>query len=244
MRVRTYAPALFVFIEVALVACAADITSVMTATPTSSEIPGLIDCAETTSLPDGWSILPTFEPSYPCELENVSNRVDFCMVHASPELSYPCHQEESVQETVIGKGSRTWLIQREYRMAGGCWSGVSSEVRSLRTCDVDSGASDTIVEGLGASPLLSPDGDWFVFDALASKHDVRIHLFLVRTDGTDLTQLDTRPFPHQVVGARDFRWMEDSAWLEVSLWDGTGDGWHDYRIRTDGSGDYERLPAP
>jgi hypothetical protein len=66
---------------------------------------------------------------------------------------------------------------------------------------------------------------------------------LTFSDGTDLIQLDTRPFPQdQVVGAQILQWSEDGEWLEVSLWDGHEGSYHRYRIRPNGSGEFEVLP--
>lgn len=227
-------------ITMTLAACAAPTTAVaITASPTAA---ALIDCAETTPLPEGWSILPTFEPSYPCELENVSNHVDFCMVHASPELSYPCSRDESVQETIIGEGSQTRLIQRDYHYSGGCWSGVTSDVRSLRVCDAASGESTILVENVRGTLLPSPDGLWFAFVLWEAGSYGYAHIYRVRSDGTDLIKLDTQPFPQAQAGASILRWTEDGEWLAVSLWDGTANGWYGYRLRIDGSGAFETLP--
>jgi len=126
----------------------------------------LIACDVMTPVPNRGSILPAFTPAYACELENVARRVDFCMIHAGPELSYPCSQTESVQEHAMGQGSQTLLLR-----------------------------------------------------------------------------LDSQPFPQaRVVGAGLLGWSEDGEWLDVSLWDGSEDGFHRYRLRTDGSGQFERLP--
>ncbi|NBD36315.1 MAG: hypothetical protein GVY30_10020, partial [Chloroflexi bacterium] len=69
--------------------------------PTLEATATLISCDERTPVANRGSILPEFTPAYPCELENVQRHVDFCMVHASPTLSYPCSQTESVAERVI-----------------------------------------------------------------------------------------------------------------------------------------------
>jgi hypothetical protein len=196
-------------------------------------------CSEA-PIPDS-SILPPFTPSHACELENISADTSCQDGYYSTMMPRVCGASESVREVVIGKGSHTQLIQRDYHYFGGCWDGITSDVRSLRICDTDSGESTTLKEHIRGDPLPSPDGTWFVFNALASTHDVSIHLFRVRADGTDLTQLDTQPFPHRVVGAQDYRWSEGNAWLEVSLWDGTENGWRNYRLRTDGSGAYVAL---
>ncbi len=207
----------------------------------------LIDCAEMTPVPDRGSILATFTPSYPCELENVSKHVDFCMMHASPELAYPCSQTESVEETVMGEGASTLLIQHDYHFSAGCWHGINSDTRSLRVCDRESGESTIFAQDVLGDPILSPDGNWFAFVAAEPGSDrFKSHLFCARSDGTDLVQLDTQPFPqHQSVGIQILRWSEDGKWLEVQVWDGREGGYHGYRIRSDGSGELETFsPQP
>jgi hypothetical protein len=216
--------------------------------PPASPIPdataALISCDEMTPVADHGSILPEFTPAYPCELENVERHVDFCMVHASPTLSYPCSQTESVAEQVIGAGEQTQLIQRDEHVSAGCWHGASSDTRALRRCDTASGASVTLAEDVLGVPISSPDEAWFAFVA-AEPGSYRLgpHLFRVRVDGAELLQLDTQPFPQeQVVGAHIVGWSEDGEWLEISLWDGRANGYHRYRLRTDGSGQFEVLP--
>jgi hypothetical protein len=204
----------------------------------------LIACDDVTPVPDRGSILPTFTPSYPCELENVSKHVDFCMVRGRSDFSYPCSQTESIQEITLGEGSQTVLIQRDYHFSSGCWHGVNSNVRSLRVCDSQSGESTTLAEDVACDAIASPDRAGFAFVAAEpGSFGLKPHLFRVRLDGTGLLQLDTRPFPQeQVVATRILRWSEDGAWLDVSLWDGHEGGFHRYCLRTDGSGQFERLP--
>ncbi|MBE2224539.1 MAG: hypothetical protein IAF02_23570 [Anaerolineae bacterium] len=225
-----------------LTACTAPFPPTLTTTPTAPAT--LIDCDEMTPVPNQGSILPAFTPSYSCELENVSNHIDFCMVHASSELSYPCSRTESIHEIVIGEGSHTLLIQRDYHVSAGCWTGITSDLRSLRVCDSRSGIATTLAKDALGDPILSPDGAWFAFVAAESGSDhLKPHIFRVRLDGTDLIQLDAQPFPlDQVVGVQILQWSEDGEWLEVSLWDGHEGSYHRYRIRPDGSGEFEILP--
>jgi hypothetical protein len=227
-----------------LAACSAASPPTLPATPAATAT--LMACDEMTPVPDRGSILPAFTPSYPCELENVSAHVDFCIVRASPELSYPCSQTESVREVAIGAGSRTLLIQRDYHYSAGCWHATTSDARSLRVCDRESGESTTLAQDVLGPPLLSPDGAWFAFVAAEpGSYRLKPHIFRVRADGTDLIQLDTRPFPQdRVLTAQLLRWSQDLEWLEVSLWDGREGGYHGYRIRTDGSGAFSLLPEP
>ena len=212
--------------------------------PTPEATATLISCDEMTPVANRGSILPEFTPAYPCELENVQRHVDFCMVHASPTLSYPCSQTESVAERVIGAGEQTQLIQRDEHISAGCWHGISSDTRALRRCDIESGAITTLAEDVLGELIPSPDGAWFAFVAAEpGSHRLKPHLFRVRADGADLLQLDTGPFPQeQVVGAHIAGWSADGAWLEISLWDGRAHGYHRYRLRTDGSGEFAALP--
>ena len=224
-----------------LTACTAPFPPTVPATPAATAT--LIACDDMTPVPDRGSILTALTPSYPCQLENVSNHVDFCIVHASPDLSYPCSQTESIREIAIGEGSHTLLIQRDYHFSAGCWHGISSDVRSLRVCDGESGESTTVAEDVKGNPIPSPDRAWFAFVAAApGSHGLEPHIFRVRSDDTGLVQLDTQPFPQdQVLAVQIFQWSEDGEWLEVSLWDGHEGGYHGYRIRTDGSGEFEVL---
>lgn len=225
-----------------LVACTAvlppaePIPSSVTATAT------LIACSQMPTPRNRGSILPLFTPAYACELEQAERHVKFCMVHASAELSYPCSQQESVHEHVIGEGGQTQLIQRDYHYSAGCWHGVTSDTRSLRVCDSDSGDSTTLAHDLIGDPIRSPDGAWFAYVAAEpGSGRLKPHIFRVRADGTDLIQLDTQPFPQdQVVGAQIIEWSADGDWLRISLWDGNADGQHQYTLRADGSGLFTR----
>ena len=225
-----------------LTACTAPFRPTVPATPAAPAT--LIACDEMTPVPDRGSILPAFTPSDPCQLENVSNQVDYCLVHASPELQYPCSRTESVHEIALGEGGATLLIQRDYHVSTGCWHGITSDVRSLRVCDRGSGESTSLAQDVIGDPVLSPDGAWSAFVAAEpGSHRLSPHIFRVRLNGTDLVQLGTRPFPQdQVVGAQILQWSEDGEWLEVSLWDGREGSNHRYRIRPDGSGEFEMLP--
>lgn len=222
-----------------LVACAESDSA--TAVPPATST--LIACNEQTAIPTPGSILPTFTPSYACELENASEHINFCMVHDSPELSYPCSQFESVEEVAVSEGARTRLIQRDHHLSRGCWTAVTTHTRSLRVCDKESGTSTTVAADIKGDLLQSPDGDWLAFVAIEPGNYFEPHIFQVRVDGTELMQLDTRPFPLETVpGAQVLQWSEDGEWLEVSLWDGHENSLHRYRIRTDGSGEFEALP--
>ncbi len=223
-----------------LVACINSRPSTESTMPTATAT--LIACDEMTHDPYPGSILPSFTPSYHCELEDAYNKVYSCMVHASPELSYPCSQTESAKEMVISQEGHSLLIQRDYHYSAGCWHGVTSDIRSLRACDSESGKSNTLAEDVIGDPIFSPDGAWLAFVAAEPESNrLEPHIFRVRSDGTDLIQLDVQPFPQdQVVGAWIFQWSEDGAWLEVSLWNGRD---HiRYHLRSDGSGEFEALP--
>jgi len=222
-----------------LIACTAP-----TPSPEPAGTATLIACDAMTPVPDRGSILPAFTPAYACELENSARHVDFCMNHASPELSYPCSQTESVQERAVGQGSQTVLIQHDVEMTRGCWHGFSSSARSLKVCNLSSGESTPLAEDVKGDPLPSPDKLSLAFVAAEpGSYGLKPHLFRVQADGSRLLRLDNQPFPQaQVLGASLLVWSEDGQGLDISLWDGTAGGLHRYRLRTDGSGQFEKLP--
>lgn len=188
------------------------------------------------------SILPTFTPAYACQLEQADQQVSYCMVQASPELSYPCTRTEAVKETLLGQSDASHLIQRDYHFSAGCWHGISSDTRSLKVCDSQSGESTLVMAGIFGDLLPSPDKAWFAFAAATAPHEVTQHLYVVRADGRELIQLDTQPLPWgQIVGNQFHQWSTDGAWVEVSLWDGREGGWHRYQLQTDGSGEFSQT---
>lgn len=193
-------------------------------------------CQENAPDPVTYSILPTFTPAFPCELQNASNSIKGC-------LAYTC-QSESIQETALGEGNDTVLIQHNYFNSTGCWSGGTTERRSLRVCDTETGETTTLAEDVLGEILTSPDGAWLaIVSAKLESNRMEPHIFRLALDGTEIVQLDTQMFPQDfVVGARILEWSEDGEWLEVSLWDGNAEGHYRYRLRTDGSGEFEPLP--
>lgn len=188
------------------------------------------------------SILPTFTPAYACQLEQAYQQVNYCLVQASPERSYPCTRTEAVKETLLGQSDASHLIQRDVHFSAGCWHGISSDSRSLKVCDSHSGASSLVMAGIFGDLFPSPDKMWFAFVAATTKNEVTQHLYLVRADGSELIQLDTQPLPWgPIVGSQFHQWSTDGAWVEVSLWDGREEGWHRYQLRTDGSGEFSQT---
>lgn len=224
-----------------LTACAAPTSEPM---PIHTPTPVLPDCALATPVPAGTRLLPDFTPDCPCDLENVSVRVDDCVVHAAPNLEYPCSRSETVREVVLAETETRRLIQRDEHNSAGCWSGFSSDVRTLRLCAVDGGASRVVGERVWGAPVAAPGGARWAYVVAGPENDgLAAHLVALNlADGVPI-RLDTRPFPQDsVVGATIRGWSDDMDWLEVTLWDGHTDGYHDYRVRADGSGDFERLP--
>ena len=65
------------------------------------------------------SILPTYTPAYACELEQAYQQISYCLVQASPDLSYPCTRTEAVTETLLGQSAVSQLIQRDYHFSAG-----------------------------------------------------------------------------------------------------------------------------
>jgi hypothetical protein len=190
-----------------------------------------------TPLPEGFTLIPTFVPSYPCELQNLDVYDDTLC------------RSERVTETVLAEGEQVAFIGHEYRMGAGCWGSVSQQMYELRACDRASGQITILAPNLVTGVVPAPAGDWLAFgtmNPLSTEGDaLKPHVFRVRTDGSGLQQLDTVPFPDFAVGApRDLRWL-DNHWLAFALWDGSGeDGLHSYRLKADGTGHYEPMAEP
>jgi hypothetical protein len=187
-------------------------------------------------LPEGFTLIPTFVPAYPCELQNVD------------VYDEQLCRSESIHETVLAQGEAVSFIQHDYHVGMSCWHGINQDIHELRVCQQASGATTTLTDSLVTTLLPSPSGEWLVYGTMSMKVDdnemLRPHLYRVRANGTDAEQPDTRGFPDFAVGAPgDLRWL-DNEWVAFSLWDGTEDGWHPYRLKADGSGVYESLDAP
>ncbi len=182
-----------------------------------------------TMLPDDFTLLPTFVPDYPCELEQVEVRdEDLCW-------------SESVVERVLAEGEGVSFIQRDYSMAQGCWGNVRQDIHSLYVCERESGVVTVLSDEIVTDLLPSPDGVWYAFGTLALP--VEPHVYRVRADGTGLQQLDAQGLPDFAVGAPgDLRWLDDE-WLALSLWTGVEGDYRAYRLSADGSGAYEALPS-
>jgi hypothetical protein len=194
-----------------------------------------------TLLPENFTLIPTFVPSFPCELQNVE-------VHDEQLCRY-----EQVTERKLTSGDGVVFIDHQYYMGQGCWDSVSQQSRELRVCSQGSGASTTPSKDFVTDLIASPDGEWLAFGTMnrlsTGIESVRPHLYRVRSDGSELQPLDTQGFDGYRVGAaRDLRW-ENNDWLAFSLWDGS-DGYYAYRLKADGSGTYEEgiritnTPAP
>jgi hypothetical protein len=190
-----------------------------------------------TPLPEGFTIIPPFVPSLPCELQNVDLYDE--------ELC----RSERVQETAVTESEQTVLYTRDYHVGTGCWSGINVDIRELRVCQRDSGAVAMLASHVAGNLIASPDGESYAFvvtDLGRSREDdvtsFVVDVLRVSSNGASLVQLDSSDLPPGTAGAQVIGWSEDGDWLELSLWDGTEDGWHPYRLRTDGSGEYEAAP--
>ncbi len=218
-----------------------------TATPVATVTPSLPDCAAQASYSTPLAsptLLPAFAPDCACDLENVAVHVDECLVHASPELIYPCSRSEEVREAVLGTSGSVRLIQRDHTLTVGCWHGTTTEERSLRLCDADACDSRVVAERVRGDPVAAPSGArWAYIVAGPELYGLAVHVFVIDLADGAPVQLDTQPLPQtSVVGAQILSWSKDELWLEVSLWDGAADGYHRYRLSTDGHGDFEPLP--
>ena len=191
-----------------------------------------------TALPENFTLIPTFAPAFPCDLQNVE-------VHDDQLCRY-----ESVSERSLISGDDVVFIEHEYRVGQGCWSSVNQQIRELRVCMKSSGAIMTLSENFVTDLIASPDGEWLAFGTMnplsTGADSVRPHLYRVRIDGRDMQQLDMQGFGGYRVGAAiDLHW-DGADWLIFKLWDGTENGYYPYRLRADGSGIYEqggRVPT-
>ncbi|MBI1257904.1 MAG: hypothetical protein GC204_10570 [Chloroflexi bacterium] len=204
---------------------------------------GTVDATATltaTPLPDNFTLIPTFVPTFPCDLQNIEVHDDnLC-------------RNESVSERSLFSSDGVLFIEHEYRMGQGCWGSVSQQIRELRLCTRSSGAITTLSKDFVTDLIASPDGKWLAFgtmNPLATDGDsLRPHLYRVRSDGSDLQPLDTKGFDAYRVGAPiDLRW-DGANWLAFTLWDSSEGGYYAYRLKADGSGTYAQggrvtLPA-
>lgn len=192
---------------------------------------------QVTPLPAGFTLIPTFVPAYPCQLQNVEVYDEALCRH------------ERVTETILARGEAVTFIRHDYSVGMGCWGSINQDIHELRVCDQTSGATTALTDSLVTPLLPSPDGKWLVYGTMsmrsADKDMLRPHVYRVRSNGSDASRLDTQDFPDFAVGAPgDLRWL-DNAWIALTLWDGTqDDGWHPYRLKADGSGVYEPLAEP
>lgn len=210
----------------------------------TSLTPEMPDCAFVTPVAHSERLLPEFTPDCPCALESASVKIDDCLVHAAPNLVYPCSRSEHVVELVLGTAEGRRLIQRDHSASAGCWQGTSTDTRSLRLCAMADGASRVVAERVRGDPVAAPDAARWAYAVAGPELDgLAIHLFVVDLGSGETRELDTQPFPQaSVVGAQILSWSADAEWIDVSLWDGSAEGHFAYRLRTDGSGTFEALP--
>ena len=240
-------PSSFLVAGIVFWIAAACVSTPAPTTPLATATPSLPDCAAQAPVATpiaSSTLLPAFAPDCACELENASVRVDECLVHASPELTYPCSRSEEVHEVVLGSAGSVRLIQRDHAFTAGCWHSTTTEERSLRLCDADACYSRVVAERVRGDPVAAPSGARWAYVAAGPELDgLAVNVFVIDlADGTPV-RLDPQPMPQaSVVGAQILGWSDDEHWLEVSLWDGAADGYHRYRLSTDGRGDFETLP--
>jgi hypothetical protein len=198
--------------------------------PYAANVPGATPTSTSTLIPDNFTLIPTFVPASPCDLQNVE-------VYDDKLCRY-----ETVTESIAAEGDGVSFIAHEHYMGQGCWDSVSQQIRELRVCTKSSGAMTTLSENFVTTLIASPDGAWLAFGTMnrlsTGIDSVRPHLYRVRSDGSDLQQLDTQGFGGYRVGAPLNLHWDDGGWLVFSLWDGT-DGYYPYRLKADGSGTYE-----
>ena len=177
-------------------------------------------------------LLPPFTPAFPCELQN-----DLATVS---DESY-CRSEQ-ITEVTAAEGDNTVFIHQTHHLGYGCWTGINTYQYALYACDTGSGQR-TLLSDQPTTPLVpSPDGDWLAFGAI-DQMNFDAFVYKIRVDGTDMQRLDTQGLPESTVSVNVLGWSADGEWVNLSVWDGTEDGWHPVRLRADGSGEYEFLPG-
>ncbi len=188
-------------------------------------------------LPDNFTLIPAFTPAYPCQLQQ-----------ASVYDEQLCRSER-LDEKAAAETDSVVFILRDYHVGTGCWSSINTDVRELRLCQKPGGQITTLANHLTSELFPAPDGHWFAFTTQdffkQSPQDggtFRPHVYRVNHDGTQVQRLDSNGWPPGIVGTAITRWSTDSAWLELTLWDGTEtNGWLPYRLKADGSSLLERL---
>lgn len=178
-------------------------------------------------------LIPPFTPSYACELQNDTTSVS---------NGEQCRSER-IQEEIAAEGDNVVFIHRTYHRGYGCWSAINSYSYQLKSCNLTSGESVILLDKQTTPLMPSPDGLWFAFGAIDIEQ-LEPHVYRVGRDGSGLQKLDTRDLPGWAVSVAQVAWSSSGEWLTMKLWDGTTDGWHPYRIATDGSGLYEVLAPP
>ena len=167
--------------------------------------PGAIESAPPTPtitpLPDDFTLIPAFTPSFACELHNAHvYDADRC-------------RNERITERALAQGIGVSFIEHTYIMSTGCWGSISRMIRELHVCQLDSGATRVLTPNLVTALVPSPDGTWFAYgtmNSLGTDGDaLRPHIYRVKADGTTVQSLDAGGFPDFAVGAPgDLRWLD------------------------------------
>jgi hypothetical protein len=173
----------------------------------------------------GDPLIPAFNPSYPCELQNET---------ASISEGDDC-RSEGIREVIAAEENEVLFIHRTHQRGYGCWSGTSTYTYQLAACNTLTGETLPLSDKQTTLLVPSPDGAWFAFGEIDVQH-LEVHVYRVSSDGTELLQLDSVPLPEWAVSVVPEAWSPDGKWLVLKLWDGTADGWHSALIATDGSG--------
>jgi hypothetical protein len=177
------------------------------------------------------SLLPTFDPAYPCALENVEVYVeDTCQV-------------ERVTEQRRFSGDETMILERVAYFGRGCQASTSYSQYSLQSCHLTTGERTPLLDSEGAFVFYpSADGQVLVFSTFNWTPDVSpdSQLYRINADGSGLQLLSTQALPEPYISAVAQGWI-DADWMLAYLWDGRQT--QAYRFRVDGSGAYEPLGA-
>lgn len=231
MGARIQVAVLLLTVAVAMVSCAGiPDPAVPTATPTLPACTAAYD-----QLP-----FPTLTPAPVEALQNVARTIDDCWIDTD-SIDYPCTRREPIEETFLSQTPTALLILRHETQSAGCWTAITAEQTLLRHVDRQRASTTIVAQHIRSEVVPLPDGTAFVFGASEAAETLELKVYLVRVADGQVTVLTPPDLPQpQVVGVRFLGGSDDGVWLRVSLWDGAEDGWHEYRLRTDGSGAFEQ----
>lgn len=179
---------------------------------------------EPPTVADQFELLQPFTPTYPCEL-----RYEDAHVPRGNRNYW-----EYAHEYIAAEGEGVVFIRHWYQLGSASRYGLS-------VCDLTTGQRVRLVEEAWVTqPTLpaSPNGEWVAFHTVVVP-GLSSHVYKIRSDGTGFQRLDTQGLPHLHV--TDIMWSDDGEWVFISIWGGEAGIHYVYRLKADGSGDYEPM---